>query len=225
MITTSSAHRVEVEPQPEDVAHIAYTSGPAFHPRGVMLSHQSLTTEVAIAGDGFQQTDKDVALIFALPMHHAFGLVSVLLTSIYKGSTVVIVPGLSIGNLMETIEREGGTMFMGVPFIYAMIVNTAKEEGIRYNLSSLRICASAGAAMPTKLMERFKELYGLDIIDFWGQTESAAHITCQSLDGDGKFGSVGKVLPGWELKIVDDNGKELPLNQPGEVIARGPFMN
>ena len=224
MLATSSANRIEVEPQPEDVAHIAYTSGPAFHPRGVMLSHQGLVTEVVIAGDGFQQTDKDVAVLFALPLHHAFGLVSILLTSIYRGSTVVMVPGLSIGSLMETIVRERGSIFMGVPFIYALIVNTGEEVGTRYDLKSLRMCASAGAAMPTKLIERFKKLYGLDIIDFWGQTESTAHITCQSLDGTGKFGSVGKVLPGWDLKIVDDNGKALPPNQPGEVIARGPFM-
>ena len=224
IMATSSASRVEVEPKPEDIAHIACTSGPSFQPKGVMLSHQGLVTEAAISAAGFQQTDRDVAILFALPMHHAFGLVVVLLTSIIKGSTIVILPGLSIGSLMEVIERERGTMFMGVPFVYALAVDMAEGEVIKHDLSSLRLCGSAGAAIPAKVMERFKECYGLDIVDFWGQTESSAHVTCQPLDGSGKPGSVGKILPGWELKIVDDTGRELPPNQPGEVIVRGPIM-
>jgi len=225
IMATSSARKVEVEPEPEDIAHIAYTSGPTLHPRGAMMSHQSLVTFAAISGDGFQQTDEDITLLFALPMHHAFGLLIILLTAIYKGSTVVMVPGLSIPNLMGTIERERGTIFMGVPFVYALAVNIAEEEGVKHDLSSLRFCGSAGAALPTDIMERFRKHYGLGIIDFWGLTESAAHVTCQPLDGTGKLGSVGKVLPGWELKIVDDDGKELPPNQPGEIIVTGPIMN
>jgi len=224
IMATSSASKVKAEPKPEDVAHIAYTSGPSFQPKGVMLSHQGLVREAAISANGFQQTDRDVAILFALPMHHAFGLVVVLLTSLTKGSTIVILPGLSISNLIEVIERERGTMFMGVPFIYALMVNMAAEDGIKHDLSSLRLCASAGAAMPTKIIKQFKEFYDLDIIDFWGQTEATAHVTCQPLNGSGKPSSVGKVLPGWELKIVDDRGRELPSNQPGEIIVRGPIM-
>lgn len=224
IMATSSAGKVEVELEPEDIAHVAYTSGPTLHPRGAMISHQSLVTEAAISGDGFQQTDEDVVVLFALPMHHAFGLVVVLLTSIYKGSTIVIVPGLSIPNLMETIQQERATIFMGVPFIYAQVVNMAEEKGVNYDLSSLRLCGSAGAPLPTTIIERFKQYYGLKLVDFWGQTESTGHITCQPLDGTGKSGSVGKVLPGWELKIVDDNGNQLPPNQPGEIIVRGPIM-
>lgn len=224
IMATGSARRVEVEPGPEDIAHIGYSSGPAGRPKGVMLSHEGLVMEAAISGDGFQQTNKDITLLFALPMHHVFGLVVVLLTSIRKGSTVIVLPGLSISSLMETIERERGTIFMGVPFVYALVVNLAEEEGIKHDLSSLRLCSSAAAALPTDIREQFKKYYGLDIIDFWGLTEATAHVTCQSLDGAGKLGSLGKALPGWTLKIVDDNGKELPPNQSGEIIVRGPIM-
>jgi len=224
IMATGSAQKVEVEPEPEDIANIAYTSGPTFRPRGVMLSHQDLVMNAAISGDGFQQTDEDVAVLFALPLHHVVGLAAVLLTSISKGSTVVMLPGLSISGLMGTIERERGTIFMGVPFIFILMVHMADEEGGKHDLSSLRLCCVAGAPMPTNVMKRFKQLYGLGIVQFWGLTEATAPVTCQSVDGTGKLGSAGEALPGWEVKIVGDNGKELPPNQSGEIIVRGPIM-
>ncbi len=224
IMATSSAQKVKVEPEPEDIANIAYTSGPTFRPRGVMLSHQDLVTEATISGDGLRQTDEDVTVLFALPMHHAVGLETVLLTSISKGSTVVMLPGLSISGLMGTIEKERGTIFMGVPFIFILMVHMAEEEGIKHDLSSLRLCCVAGAPMPIDIMRRFKRLYGLDVVQFWGLTEAMAQVTCQSVGGTGKLGSVGEALPGWKVKIVEDNGKELPTNQPGEIIVSGPIM-
>ena len=224
IMSSSPASAVKVELEPEDIAHIAYTSGPLLRPRGVMLPHQSLVREVAIATEGFRQNDKDIIALFALPMHHAFGLVVVLLAAVSRGSMVIMVPGLSIDSLLEAIEREKATMFMGVPFIYLLLVNKAEAEGMKYDLSSLRLCGTAGAAMPAEVLKKFRQLFKRDAVDFWGMTESSAFVTCQSLDGVAKFGSVGKALPGWELKIVDGEDRELPLNQPGEIIVRGPIM-
>lgn len=177
IMATSSAQRVKVEPEPEDVATISYTGGPTNRPRGAMLSHWSLITEAAISGNGFQQTDKDIVVLFALPMYHMFALAGVLLTAVYEGSTVVIVPGLSISGVMEIIEREQGTIFMGVPYIYTLMVNLA-EEGIKNNWSSLRLCGSGGAPLSIDIIQRFKQCYGLDIVDFWGLTEAVCHVTC-----------------------------------------------
>ena len=226
IMAAGSSNRVEVRLEPEDIAQIAYTSGPTNRPRGAMLSHQSLVTEAAISADGFQQTDKDIAMLFALPMYHVFGLVAVLLTSVYKGSTVVVVPGtgLSINIFMSAIGQERGTMFLGVPYIFALAANIAEKEGVKHNLTSLRLCGSAGAPLPIDTVQRFKQHYGFNLIDFWGLTEAVCHVTCPPIDGTGKLGSVGKVLPGWAVKIVDDNGKELPPNQPGEIIVSGPIM-
>ena len=220
----SSARRVEVALEPENTALIIYTSSPTVNPRGVVLSHRSLVAEATISAHGFQQTDKDRVILFALPMHHAMGLVGVLLSTIYTGGTVIVVPGLSIKGVMETIERERGTMFVGVPYIYALMVNMAEKEGIGSDLSSLRLWGSAGAPLSHGIIRQFKQHFGMDIIDFWGLTEAACHATCPPVDGTGKFGSVGKALPGWELKIVDDNGRALPTNQRGEIIVKGPIM-
>jgi long-chain acyl-CoA synthetase len=189
-----------------------------------VMSHQALVREAAISGDGFQQTDRDIVLLFALPMHHAFGLVVILLTAIAKGSTVIILPGLSVSNLTEVIEREKATIFMAVPFVHTLIVNAAEAEGIKHDLSSIRLWGTAGAAMPANTGQKIRQHLGLSAVDFWGMTESAAHVTCQPPDGRGKLGSVGKALPGWEVKIVDDDGREMLPNQSGEVVVRGPIM-
>jgi len=225
IMATSSAQRIEVEPEPEDIATISYTGGPTNRPRGAMFSHRSLCTEAIIAGNGLQQTDKDIMMLFALPLLHMYGLGAVLLTSVNSASTIIIVPGtgISIGSLMEAIEREKGTILLGVPYIYALAVKMARGEGIKNDLSSLRLCASGGASLSINVIQQFKQHYGFTILDMWGLTEAVSQVTCQPIDGTGKLGSSGKALPGWEMKIVDDNGGELPHNQPGEIIVRGPI--
>jgi long-chain acyl-CoA synthetase len=125
---------------------------------------------------------------------------------------------------METIEKERVTIFTGVPFIFILMVNTAEEEGIKHDLSSLRLCYAGGAPISTDIMKRFHQLYGLAVVQFWGLTEATSHLTCQPIDGTGKLGSVGKALPGWKVKIVDDNSEDLPPNKPGEMIVSGPMM-
>jgi long-chain acyl-CoA synthetase len=182
--------------------------------------------EATMSGDGYQQTDEDILMLFALPMYHVFGLVASLLGSFNKGSTVVIVPGtgLSINSFMAAIEKERGTMVLGVPYIFALAVDMAEKEGIKNDLSSLRLCASAGAPLWVDTIRRFKKYYGFTIIDCWGLTEAVCHVTCSPIDGSEKLGSVGKALPEWEVRIADDNGRELPPNQSGEVIVRGPIM-
>ncbi len=226
IMATSSAQKVEVALEPGDIATISYTGGPANRPRGAALSHGSLIIEAIISASGFQQTDKDIAMLFALPMYHMFGLASILLTSVNKGSTVVIVPGtgISVGSFMEAIERERGTIYMGVPYIYALAVNIAEREGIKSDLSSLRLFGSGGAPLPNDVFQQFKQYYGSTIADVWGLTEAVSHVTCPPLDGTGKLGASGRALPGWEIKAVDDNGNELPPNQAGEIIVRGPIM-
>lgn len=226
IIETNPAQRGNIALTPDDTAVISYTGGPTHNPLGVVLSHRSICTEAITSGDIFKQSDKDVLMQFALPMYHMFGLTSVLLASFYKGSTVVVVPGTgrSINNFMEAIEREKGTMYLGVPYIFALMVNVAQREGVKHDLSSLRLCISGGAPLEVEVIKLFKQYYGFKLLDIYGQTESISQITASPIDGTGKIGATGKPMPCWEIKIVDDHDHELPPNQTGEIIARGPTM-
>lgn len=224
MLALNPEEAVKIELDGGDIAQIAYTSGPTTRPRGILLSHRNFIEEAAISAAGFRQTENDIAVLFALPLHHVFGLTIILLTSLFRGSTVVIQPALSMSSLWETVEREKVTLFMGVPYVFALAVNMAEKEGINHDLSSLRLCVSSGAPLPARVRERFKQYYGFDLIELWGLTEATAHVTCQSPDGSGRSGSVGKALPGWQVAIVDAHGRKQAVNQVGEIIVRGSTM-
>lgn len=217
---------VNVTIDPEDIAIISYTGGPTQKPHGVALSHRAVYIEVANSADVFQQTLDDTIMLFALPMYHQFGLTAVLLGSLYRGNRVVAVPGTgrSIDSFMEAVEKHRGTIYMGVPYIYSLMINVAHREGIRHDLSSLRLCVSGGAPLEARVIREFQEIYGLKIVDIYGQTENVSHMTVQPVDGSGKIGASGKPMPCWELKIFDENDNELPPDTEGEIVARGPLM-
>jgi long-chain acyl-CoA synthetase len=168
---TCSTQRVEVALEPDDLATISYTGGPANHPQGSALSHRSITTHATLSGDGFQQSERDIVMLFALPLYHMFALASVLLTSVDRGSAVVIVPGTgrSLSSFLEAIEREKGTIYMGVPYIYAIAINVAMRNGVKSDVSSLRLCCSAGAPITPEIIQQFKQYYGrsLSSITVW----------------------------------------------------------
>jgi len=221
------ATTVRTELEPDTTAIISYTGGPTFKPHGVALSHRAIYTEVVNSAIGFEQTEKDVMILFALPMYHQFGLTAALLGSINVGNTVVIVPGTgrSVDSFMEAVQREKGTMYMGVPYIYSLMINVARRAGIKYDLSSLRLLCSGGAPLEPVVIEQFKKMYGLDIHDIYGQTESICHVCLIPVHGPMKNGSSGKALPCWEMKIFDEEDNEAPSGVEGEIVLQGPVMN
>jgi long-chain acyl-CoA synthetase len=218
---------VATDMKPEDAAVISYTGGPTMKPHGVVLSHQAIYTECVNSAIGFEQTEKDVMMLFALPMYHQFGLTAGLLTSLNTGSTIVVVPGTgrSIDSFMEAIEREKGTLYMGVPYIYSLMINVARRAGIKHDLSSLRLLASGGAPLETVVIEQFKKVFGMEIHDIYGQTESICHVCLNPVHGPLKIGSSGTALPCWEMKIFDDNDNPVPAGTEGEIVLKGPVMS
>lgn len=222
-----SSRHLKMEVDSNAAAVISYTGGPTMKPHGVVLSHYAIYTEVINSVIGFEQTENDVMVLFALPMYHQFGLTAALLGSLHSGNKIVLVPGTgrSIDTFMEAVEKEKGTMYMGVPYIYSLMINVARRAGIKYDLSSLRLLASGGAPLEPVVIEQFKKVYGMDIHDIYGQTESICHVCLIPVNGPLKPGSSGKALPCWEMKIFDENDLELPTGSEGEIVLKGPVMN
>ena len=207
-----------------ELAHIAYTSGPTLQPHGAEITQEHLIEASAGSAAGFSQTDQDTVILFALPLHHTIGIAVIMMTSLFAGSRVVIVCGVSMDAALCAIEKEGATMFHGVPFIYAMMVKHIKDNGLKYNLATLHFCGSAGAPIPARTITDFEELTGKNLIQFYGLTESTSHVTCQDVTKSGRSGGVGKAIPGFTIRVVTEDDRDAAVGESGEVIIKGPIM-
>jgi long-chain acyl-CoA synthetase len=127
-------------------------------------------------------------------------------------------------SVLCAIEKERATMFHGVPFIHAMLVKHVKDNGLKYNVSTLRFCGSAGAPISVKVITDFEDLFGKNLIQFYGLTESTSHVTCQDVTKSGRSGGVGKAIPGFTIRVVTEDGRDAAIGEPGEVIIKGPIM-
>jgi benzoate-CoA ligase len=118
--------------------------------------------------------------------------------------------------LLQVIERYRPTFFFSVPTLYARLLRVEK----RYDLSSLRICLSSGEPLPPALFHQWKEKFGLELLDVVGSTE-ATHDFLANRPGRVKPGSSGEVTPAFEAKIVDDDGREIPVGEVGNLLVKG----
>lgn len=221
-----SARSPSVPISPEDPATISYSGGPAIHAHGALFTHRNLVTHVPISVEVFQQGHDDATMLFALPMYHVYGMNAGLFTPLHVGSRIVMVAGtgVSINTLFETIQKEKGTILHAVPYIYALAIKLAKKEGVKYDLSSLRLCVSGGAPLPVRVMQEFKQHYGQTIHDFYGMTESTCEIACQRAGTEVPVGSCGTPVDCFQVKIIDDRGRQLPTGRNGEIVIKGNTM-
>jgi long-chain acyl-CoA synthetase len=203
----------------EDVAVIIYTSGTTGRPKGAMLTHGNLLANLESVVDAFPMGAGD-RIITVLPMFHAFAATACMLSGLRSGAAVVAVPRFSPDELSGVIEKEQGTIFMGVPSMYSVLANLPADRSP--DLSSLRFCVSGGAAMPVELMKRFEERYGVLIYEGDGPTECSPVTSVNPIDGVRKPGSIGLPVANVEMRIVDDAGEEVPNGEVGEIVVRGP---
>jgi len=215
---------------------LCYTSGTTGNPKGVLFSHRStvLHNYAALVGDAFGCSRRDTILV-VVPMFHAnaWGLP-------YAGPTVgtkMVFPGPKMGDgatLATLIREEGITLASGVPTVWQLLLNHAREAGIR--LSPLRRVSVGGSACPLSIMEEFRERHGVDVLHAWGMTEMSPVGTLNTMprgfdrwsktEQDALRVKQGQPAFGVQVKIVDDAGKELPWDgkTAGIVKVRGPWV-
>jgi long-chain acyl-CoA synthetase len=203
------------------VAAILYTSGTTGRPKGAMLTHANLTANVAsiVAAVGITQEDR---LLVVLPMFHAFAATVGMLNSLLTGCSIVSVPRFEPRLVTQAIADHEATLFLGVPSMYGVLLRL--DDAAVAQWRSVRLCVSGGAAMPLAVMSAFESRFGIPVLEGDGPTECGP-VTCVNPPaGPRKPGSVGPPVPGVEMRILDDQGQELPDGTPGEVCVRGPSV-
>jgi len=204
----------------EDAAFWNYTSGSTGVPKAaVHLQHDVFTCIDNYARGLLGITSNDI-LFSASKFFFAYGLGNSFFYSFGNGASVVLLPDRPLPEtIFETISKYRPTIFFGVPTLYASMLQI-KDAEKRYNLSSLRICTSAGEALPKEIFQEWKQRFGIEILDGIGSTE-LLHIFISNRPGDVKSGSSGKLVPGYSARIVDNEGKDLPDNEVGTLLVKG----
>jgi long-chain acyl-CoA synthetase len=209
---------VNCDPQ-EDLVVILYTSGTTGRPKGAMLTHGNLVANTRSVREAMHwRPGRDVVLL-VLPMFHAFAATVGMLTPLTNGCAFVPLSRFEPDQVAEAIHAYQATIFLGVPSMYSVLLRL-KDERARL-LSSLRYCVSGGAALPVEVLRRFEEKFGIRIYEGDGPTECSPVTCVNPIDGLIKPGTVGLPVPGVEMKILGEDGRELPCGEVGEIAVRG----
>jgi long-chain acyl-CoA synthetase len=222
-IIASGAAPAAVRIDPSDVAVLQYTGGTTGLPKGAMLTHANLSINAQQATHHMpSMRDGEEKLMGVLPLFHVFAMTSILNGGILVGAELILHPRFEIGALMKSLVRDKPTIMHAVPTIYNAIATAAETQ--RVHISSLRVCVSGGAPLPTEIRERFMKLTGCRVIEGYGLTEASPTVTCNPPDGEVRAGSVGIAMQGTVIEIrgLDDIARLLPAGERGEICVRGP---
>jgi 4-hydroxybenzoate-CoA ligase len=205
----------------DEVAFWLYTSGSTGDPKGVRHVHASLMATAKLMGQGVIGLTQDDVVFSAAKLFFAYGLGNAMTFPLSAGATAVLWPNRPTPEaVFDIMRRHRPTVFYGVPSLYvALLAHPEMTRGA--GSDRLRLCISAGEALPAHIGERWREITGCDALDGIGSTEMLQTFL-SNRPGDIRYGSTGKAVPGYELRIVDDAGKELPNGEVGELIVRGP---
>src|SRR4051812_12256714 len=202
----------------DDTAVILYTSGTTGTPKGAELTHSNLGRNVEVASGLWDYSGEDV-ILGALPLFHSFGQTCALNCAIRAGATLTLLPRFEPGKALEILERDKVTVFLGVPTMYAAMLNCDERE--KYDTSCLRMCGSGGAAMPVEVMRGFEKAFDCKVLEGYGLSETSPVASFNHPDRERKPGSIGTPIEGVEMKVVDDDGKEVPQGEVGEILIKG----
>ncbi len=217
----------------EDTAVLMFTAGTTGTPKGVMLSHQSFSSYILSSVAPADPEGEEERNILSVPLYHVAGL-QAMLAAVYGGRTIIVMRQFEPEDWMALVAEEKASRAMMVPTMLKQLMEHPKFR--EYDLSSLQVITYGASPMPLPVIKRaLGEFPGVRFINAFGQTESASTITMlppedHDLSGPPelvekklrRLGSIGKPLEDVEVRIVDEEGREVPPETVGEIAARGP---
>ena len=204
----------------DDDALILYTSGTTGRPKGAQLTHSNIHLNAKRSSVDIQHTSPDDVVMGCLPLFHVFGLVVGLQAAVVAGASLALIPRFDPEKAIEVIEKERVTIMLGVPTMYAAILNHPRSDGM--DASSLRVCCSGGSAMPHEVQKAFEDKFGCIILEGYGLSETSPVASFNMPDRERKPGTIGVAIPGCEMKLVGMDGQDVgPGEGVGEIAIRG----
>jgi long-chain acyl-CoA synthetase len=216
-----------VERDAEDYAVLMFTSGTAGSPKAACLTHGNLLSNLnqmqAYESGAARPTDVGLAV---LPLFHIYGLNAMLGFMLYAGASVVLVQRFDPASALETIRERRVTVIGGVPPMFESWESLPLHEAMREDFSTVRLIASGASKLDPGLGKRFFERFGVRIGEGYGLTEASPVVTVADFDNpqfDNKLsGTIGIPLPGVTIRLVDDQGNDALVGDPGEIWVKGP---
>ncbi|HYD57977.1 MAG TPA: benzoate-CoA ligase family protein [Burkholderiales bacterium] len=204
----------------DDACFWLYSSGSTGMPKGTVHVHSSMAMTAELYSKGVLGMKESDTIFSAAKLFFAYGLGNSLSFPLYAGATSVLMAERPTPDaVFKRLTERKPTIFFGVPTLYAgMLASTAFP---RKETLSLRACVSAGEALPEQIAKTFKDRVGVDILDGIGSTEML-HIFLSNRPGDLRYGTTGKAVPGYEVRLVDESGKEVAQGELGELQIKGP---
>lgn len=200
----------------ESIATFLYTSGTTGHPKAAMLSHANLLADARYMDDA-SDFGRDDNFLAVLPMFHSFGWTVCVLFPLYLGCTITILDNFKPKEMAETLATGGITVFCGVPSMFTVLLKLRQKV----TFPTLKYAISGGDSIPGAVIRAAEETWNFPIVEGYGLSEASPVVCLNPLKGVRKIKSIGIPLPGVEVKILDENHRELPPGEIGELVVRG----
>ena len=208
-----------VEVADDHLAALIFTSGTAGSPRAAMLSHGNLLSNLDQVHTANGGVTADDVVYGVLPVFHIFGLNVVLNLSLLRGATVVLVQRFDPSTALDTIKERNVTVIPGAPPLWLAFSHF--DEAPADSFTGVRMALTGAAKMPEEATKRLRDRYGLELLEGYGLTEASPIVT--SSNGlEQRIGSVGKVLEGMQVRLVDEHGDDALQGDAGEIWVKGP---
>jgi long-chain acyl-CoA synthetase len=202
----------------QDLAVLLYTSGTTGEPKGVRLTHHNVLSNIEASVQAFGVMPSDV-MLGILPLFHTFALTATMGIPLHVGATFVTQVRFIPSEALEAIERHKVTLLPAVPTMHRVMAAMQKKSPRK--VDSLRLGVAGGEPLPPRIEREFTEAFGVPLVQGYGLTETSPVLTVNPPAAN-RSGSAGKAIPGVELRIVGEDGAQLPTGEVGEIIARGP---